>query len=173
MSPFTPRRPDASQLIDSDVDLHDPSQRAEIHHLAVLAAVGLGGVIGAESRYGVGLLLTHSGRSLPWSTVAINVSGCLLIGVLMVILLERRRTAHPLARPFLGTGILGGYTTFSTFAADVDRLVRADRPWIALSYAVVTVVGCAAAVWVATALTRRALTRLALSSDDVPIRTGR
>jgi CrcB protein len=161
VSPFRPRHPDASQLIDPDVDLHDPAQRAEAHHAVVLAAVAAGGVIGAECRYALGLLIAHGGRALPWSTVAINVSGCLLIGVLMVLLLDGRPASHPavhpLARPFLGTGILGGYTTFSTFAADVDRLVRAGRPGIALLYLLITVLGCAAAVWLATALTRAAI----------------
>lgn len=163
MSPFRPRRPDGSQLIDSDIDLHDPAQRDEVHHLAVLLAVAIGGVIGAECRYGLGLLISSRGRSLPWSTVAINISGCVLIGALMVVLLERRTPAHPIARPFLGTGILGGYTTFSTFAADVDRLVRAGRPGIALCYLVITVVGCAVAVWLATALTRRVMRQQAVA----------
>ena len=75
----------------------------------------------------------------------------------MVILLE---VGHPhrLARPFLGVGILGGYTTFSTFSVDTVRLVHAHRPLLALGYVAATVSVGALAVWIATRATRR-LTR--------------
>ena len=117
----------------------------------VLAAAA-GGVVGAESRYGVGLLVPHTPRQFPWSTVVINVSGCLLIGILMVTLLELT-TPHRLARSFLGVGILGGYTTYSSFSVDAQRLLLAHRPAVALAYVVVTVLGCAAAVWLSTTAT--------------------
>ncbi|WP_261988702.1 fluoride efflux transporter FluC, partial [Streptomyces sp. wa22] len=53
----------------------------------------------------------------PWAVFAVNVTGCALIGVLMVLLAERGTVTHPLVRPFLGVGVLGGFTTFSTYAA--------------------------------------------------------
>lgn len=81
---------------------------------ATAVAVAVGGVLGAEARYGLGLV----GPVDPWTTLVINVSGCLLMGVLMVLLTERFRV-HPLVRPALGVGVLGGYTTFSTYAVDV------------------------------------------------------
>ncbi|MEQ3549391.1 CrcB family protein [Pseudonocardia nematodicida] len=81
---------------------------------AVLGAVAAGGVVGAETRY----LLALVGPAVPWATLLINVTGCLLMGVLMVLVTERERV-HPLARPALGVGVLGGYTTFSTYATDV------------------------------------------------------
>jgi CrcB protein len=113
-------------------------------------------ILAAEARYGLGVALPHTGRQFPWSTLLINASGCLAIGALMVILLEVL-TPHRLARPFLGVGILGGYTTFSTFALDAERLVVDHRPLTALAYLVTTVLVCAAAVWAATAATRAAL----------------
>jgi fluoride exporter len=146
-----PGRPE-HQITDPDVDLHDPAQRAERPRWDLLAAIAVGGVIGAEARYGAGLALPHSGAEFPWSTLLVNVSGCLLIGVLMVVLLELR-SPHRLLRPLLGVGVLGGYTTYSSFAVEVQQLVRQHRPGIALSYLAATVLGCAAAVWLSTAVT--------------------
>ena len=69
----------------------------------------------------------------------------------MVLLLELT-SPHRLARPFLGVGILGGYTTFSTFAVEAEQLVRADRPGLALLYVTLTAIGCMLAVWVGNVL---------------------
>lgn len=142
------------QVIDPDVDLHDPLQQAETRprQWDLVLAVAIGGILGAEGRYGLGLAMPHGGRQFPWSTVVINASGCLLIGALMVALLELT-SPHRLVRPFLGVGVLGGYTTYSTFAVDVQRLILDHRPLVALGYVVVTVLGCAAAVWLSTAVT--------------------
>lgn len=128
---------------------------SSVRHREVLPVVATGGVIGAEARYGLGRALSHSGRQFPWSTLLVNVSGCLMIGALMVLLLELT-SPHRLARPFLGTGILGGYTTFSTFSVDIVTLVRDDRPTTALVYLGATVVCCALAVLVSTAATQAA-----------------
>lgn len=121
----------------------------------VVLAVSAGGVFGAESRYGLGELVPHTTREFPSSTLIINVTGCLLIGALMVLLLELT-APHRLARPFLGVGVLGGYTTFSTFAGDTARLVDHGRPLVALAYVVVTTVACLLAVYLATIVTRQA-----------------
>ncbi|MDT4933215.1 MAG: fluoride exporter [Pseudonocardiales bacterium] len=143
--------------MDPDVDLHDAAQAAEIRSRpwGVLAAIAIGGVIGSEARYGVGELVPHSGRQFPWATLVINASGSLLIGALMVLIFELT-APHRLARPFLGVGVLGGYTTFSTFAVDVQRLLLAHRAATALEYVLATVVACLAAVWLAAGTTRLA-----------------
>lgn len=104
---------------------------------AVLGAVALGGVLGAEARWALGLAWPHRPDQFPWSTLVINVSGCLLMGLLMVLITERRRP-HPLLRPLLGVGVLGGYTTFSTYAVDAVQAVHAGRAWLALGYVVAT-----------------------------------
>jgi CrcB protein len=119
----------------------------------VLAAVAAGGVIGALSRYGLTEAVTHRPNDFPWATLIINVTGCLLIGVLMVVLVEVGGRHH-LARPFLGVGVLGGYTTYSAFAVDVVRLVRVHEAGLALTYLLATVIGCALAVRWATEITR-------------------
>jgi CrcB protein len=135
--PAIPGRPlDPGGLVNPDAAV--PSRDAH-GELSVLVAIALGGVIGAEARYGVGRLLPHTSHEFPLSTLVINTTGCLLIGLLMAVLLERT-PVHRLARPFLGVGILGGYTTFSSFAVDADNLLRADRIVVALSYVLSTLV---------------------------------
>ncbi len=132
----------SSPPIDPDVSAYDRVRRV---YRGVLAAVAVGGVAGAEARYGIGLLVPHAGHSFPWSTLLINLLGCALIGALMGAL-ERRRDPHRLARPLLGTGVLGGFTTFSTFAVDVDKLVDGGHAVTALGYAAATLAGCLVAV---------------------------
>ena len=95
--------------IDSDVDLHVPAMRSELR-ASVLAAISAGGIAGALARYGLAAAWPHPPAGFPWSTFVINVTGCFLIGVLMVIVTEVV-THKPLLRPFLGVGVLGGYTT--------------------------------------------------------------
>jgi CrcB protein len=146
---------DGRDVVDPDVDLHDPAQRRETRPRGwdLLLAVATGGALGAEARYGIEVALPHAAAAFPWSTVLINASGCLLIGVLMVLVLELT-SPHRLLRPFLGVGILGGFTTYSTFAVDAERLVRAHRPLLALAYVVLSLVLCLVAVYAATLATR-------------------
>ena len=148
-------RPFAVLAIDPDVDLNDPQQRADVgrRELSVLAAVAAGGIVGAEARYGLALAVPHDTGTWPWATLIINVLGSLLMGVLMVVLLELI-TPHHLLRPFLGVGVLGGFTTFSTFSVDADDLLRADRPLVALGYVAASLAGCLAATALAMSATR-------------------
>jgi CrcB protein len=115
-------------------------------------------VLGAEARYGVGLLLPHPPNAFPPSTLAVNTVGCLLIGALMVVVSELTRP-HRLARPFLGTGVLGGFTTFSTYTVDVQQLLLADRPGTALGYLAGTLAAALLAVWIGATATRAAVGR--------------
>jgi fluoride exporter len=143
------------QSIDPDVELVD---RRPLEW-DIVAAVAIGGVVGAEARYGLGVLAPHSVHQFPWTTVAINVAGCLLIGVLMGVLGNLQNPPR-LARPLLGTGVLGGFTTFSTFSVDVDTLAHAGRWGLAAGYLVVTAVLCFVAVAVAlTAVARLGASR--------------
>lgn len=102
----------------------------------VLLAVSAGGVVGAEARYGLSTALPGE-----LATVLVNVSGCLLIGALMTLGLR-----HRLARPFLGTGVLGGYTTFSAYAVDAVSLAAAGRWVVAVAYVAGTLLGAVGAV---------------------------
>lgn len=146
--------------IDPDLDPDEPvdgyrvGDGTGVRSIRVeIAVIAVGGVIGAEARYGVDQAMPHGAAEFPWSTLVVNASGCLLIGALMVVLLELS-SPHRLLRPFLGVGLLGGYTTFSAFALDVDSLVRHDEIVTAATYVLVTVLACAVAVWSATVVTR-------------------
>jgi fluoride exporter len=97
---------------------------------------------------------TSRARS-PGATFTINVTGCLLIGVLMVLIAEVW-SAHRLLRPFLGTGVLGGYTTFSSSAVDVLQLAAAGAARTGLLYLTGNLACALAAVYAGMTLTRLA-----------------
>ncbi|MFJ7770145.1 fluoride efflux transporter CrcB [Streptomyces sp. NPDC097107] len=121
----------------------------------VVVAVSLGGGTGAAARYAASLWWPTQTGGFPWTTFWVNVAGCALIGVLMVVVTEVRG-AHRLVRPFLGTGVLGGFTTFSTYAVDIRHLLAADQLRTGLLYLAATPLAALAAVWLATWATRRA-----------------
>ncbi|MEV4615202.1 fluoride efflux transporter CrcB [Kitasatospora sp. NPDC049258] len=124
-----------------------------------VAAVAVGGAIGAVLRYGAALLWPTAPGAFPWTTLLVNAVGCAAIGVLLVLLVESGAGAHPLLRPLLGTGVLGGFTTFSTYAVDVQRLIDLHEPGRALAYLLGTLLAALGAVWAAATLTRLALRR--------------
>ncbi|WBB56255.1 fluoride efflux transporter CrcB [Verrucosispora sp. WMMD573] len=143
--------------VDPDVDLSVPGQRAELRGAtaSLLAAIAVGGMVGALARYGLTVAFPHPPRGFPWATFAVNVSGCLLIGALMVLITEAW-TAHRLVRPFLGVGVLGGYTTFSTYAVEVQQAVTAGAARTGLLYLAGTLVAALVAVRLGVTLTRLA-----------------
>ena len=100
---------------------------------AVVGAVSAGGALGSLARYGLSQAWPARPGQFPWATFTINVSGCLLIGALTVLITEVWQ-APPLARPFLGVGVLGGFTTFSSYAVEGQRLVATGAAWTALLY---------------------------------------
>lgn len=148
----------AADAVDPDVDVHVAEQRRELrdHPASVVAAISAGGVIGSLSRYGLGEAFPHQPGSWPWATWGINVSGCLLIGVLMVFVGEAW-TRQRLIRPFLGVGVLGGFTTFSTATVDVQQLVGRGAAGLGLVYLVGTVMSALVAVAAGSGVTRWAL----------------
>ncbi|MFI6920252.1 fluoride efflux transporter FluC [Nonomuraea spiralis] len=146
---------DPGAAVDPDIDLHVPAQRRELARapVATLAVIAAGGVLGALARYAVLTAFPVPPGGFAWPTLAVNVSGCLLIGLLMVAITEIWQ-AHPLTRPFLGVGVLGGYTTFSTSIADAQGALAAGEPRTALAYLAVTLVTALAAVFLGQALGR-------------------
>lgn len=109
-----------------------------------LAQVALGGALGSLARFAVqagGVRLF--GPGLPLGTLAINLLGCLVIGVLFVWLTEKGMMR---AAPFLMAGVLGGFTTFSAFSLDAFLLWERGQPVLAAGYVLVTVAGTLAAV---------------------------
>lgn len=116
--------------------------------------MAVGGVVGSLSRYGAGRVWPTDKHEFPWTTLVINLAGCLLIGVLLVLVTERGGV-NPLWRPLLGTGVLGGFTTFSTYAVDLQERLAAGQIGQGLAYGTITAVGAVVAVWIATVSTRR------------------
>ncbi|WP_445400512.1 fluoride efflux transporter FluC [Streptomyces sp. LE64] len=124
----------------------------------VVAVVALGGALGTGARYGASLVWPTPTGGFPWTVLTVNAVGCAVIGVFMVLVGEVW-AAHPLVRPFFGTGVLGGFTTFSTYAGDVRHLVAGGRAGAGLVYLALTLLAALAAVWTAAWATRRALAR--------------
>ena len=102
-----------------------------------LGAVALGGAIGSLGRYAVGVALPHAVGGFPWATFVVNVTGAFAMGLLVAYLVDRPGV-HRLARPFVGVGVLGGWTTFSALAVDAVLLGAADRAQLALGYVAAT-----------------------------------
>lgn len=99
----------------------------------LLAAIAAGGVLGSLGRYAVGLALPHTPTQFPWGTFVVNVSGSAVMGVLFVWVLSMDRP-HPWLRPFLGVGLLGGWTTFSSYAVEGRDLFASGSGWLGLAY---------------------------------------
>jgi fluoride exporter len=113
---------------------------------AVLLAIALGAALGAPTRYGVAQVIHVAPGSFPWSTFVVNVTGSFVLGMSMALILERFPPSRYL-RPFVATGFLGAYTTYSTFAVETDLLVKQGHAAIGVAYAAASLVTGFAAVW--------------------------
>ena len=111
--------------------------------------VGLGGLIGSVGRYKLGGWILHhtTDWKFPLSTFVVNVAGCLVIGLLSG-LAEKHTLFSADVRLFLFPGLLGGFTTFSAFSYEGFYLLRRGEPFVALAYAVLSVLCGLVAVWV-------------------------
>ena len=141
--------------VETDATGRQPADRFA---LVVLGVVALGGALGAVARYGVAQAVHASAGGFPWATFLTNVSGSLAIGVVVVTVVERYPRAR-LVRPFVATGFLGGYTTFSTFAVEGDLLVRNGHVPLAVVYWILSTITALTAAFVGMVATRRWLAR--------------
>jgi fluoride exporter len=112
---------------------------------ADLLAVAVGGGAGSIARYGLAAAFP-AGHGFPWAILAVNVSGCFCLGLLMVYLLEVWPPRRFL-RPFLAIGLVGGYTTFSTYAGGVLMLLTRHAFALADAYALSSIAAALVAVW--------------------------
>jgi fluoride exporter len=139
---------------DPDVGLHVARQRRQrAVDPGVLAVIAVGGVVGSEARYALHVWSPGGDGGWPWGTWWANTAGSLLLGALMVVLTELT-SPHRLLRPFLGVGVIGGFTTFSTVMVEVPGLMAAGRPGMALGYLVGTAVAALVAVAVGVTVIR-------------------
>lgn len=111
--------------------------------------VGIGGFAGSVARYLLGAWMgTGPGHGrFPLATFLINVSGCLLVGLLAAIA-DRSSAFTPQIRLLLITGLLGGFTTFSAFGLETTQLLRRGEVSTALVYSIASVLVGVAAVWI-------------------------
>ncbi len=109
--------------------------------------VFIGGGIGAAARYWMqGLIYGRIHSGFPFGTLAVNVLGCFLIGILMTAM-EERFLVHPSLRIFLTIGILGGFTTFSSFSFETIQLFRDGELLFALANILVSIILCLTGTW--------------------------
>jgi fluoride exporter len=114
--------------------------RTRLTHVGLVVA---GGMLGTTGRWAVQQIVGDPPDVWSWSTLTVNLVGAFLLGALLTGLARTgdddgwRRAV----RLGVGTGVLGGFTTYSTFAAQVDRLVGIGQVWTGLAYAAVTVLG--------------------------------
>ncbi len=111
----------------------------------LVLAVAAGGALGSLLRFEAGLIWPTGPGAFPTTTLLINLTGCLVIGLFLVVITEVW-TPHHLLRPFFGTGVLGGFTTFSTYSLDIVTLFRQGHAAAAMLYLGVTAVGALLAV---------------------------
>jgi len=119
-------------------------------YLIVFLGAGVGGAL----RHGVNVTAARLlGTGFPWGTLAVNVTGSFAMGVLIAFAANREGVT-PLMRLFLTTGVLGGYTTFSTFSLDAAALWESHRSAAALAYGAASVAGAIAAIFLGLGLGR-------------------
>jgi fluoride exporter len=140
-------------MSDPDSIAAPAGRSASSPHLATMAVIGVGGAAGSAVRYGLSQLWPARPGEVPWVTLGINLLGSLLLGMLIVAVTDIWRPHH-LLRPALGTGVLGGFTTFSTFAVELRARIGPD-PAVAFSYLALSVLGGVAAAAAGMAVIRR------------------
>lgn len=105
-----------------------------------LLLVLIGGAIGTAVRASLAEALPPAGGGWPWATFAVNVVGSFLLGVLVAAVSGREVGRLRYVRPALGAGVLGGFTTYSAFAVEVDRLLSGGAVGLGLAYGALSVV---------------------------------
>lgn len=103
--------------------------------LDVLAVIAIGGMLGATARFELAEALPTESGHFPWATFWANLSGSFLLGFLLILLLERFPPTRYI-RPFLATGILGAYTTMSTYLVETAVLIKDGHGVTGLTYGV-------------------------------------
>ena len=115
--------------------------------------IGLGGALGSMLRFGIGSLIDtniqKTGYVFPWGTIFVNITGCFIIGFIATISAagDGRVMLSPLTRNFITIGILGGYTTFSSFSLQTLTLAQAGQWGGAAANVLLSVVLCLLGVW--------------------------
>ena len=134
--------PDPALPVDPDLaPVPAPPSVAAPGRAGVLAVIAVGGMLGSSARYGMARWLPVEPGHFPWATFWTNLSGSFVLGVVLALLVERfpavgaTRSGRYL-RPFVATGIIGAYTTMSTYVVETALLLKDGHPATAVVYAV-------------------------------------
>lgn len=128
LGPGDPAGPHRESPTPSPTGVHHHRRRPD-----VLVAVATGGALGTLARAALGLMIDAPSGHLPAATLLANVGGSFLLGLVMVVLVERLDPARRLG-PFVTTGVMGGFTTFSTFMVETSQLARGGHGSLAVIY---------------------------------------
>ncbi len=118
-----------------------------------MAAIGVGGALGTVARYGMERAVVADAAGFPWATFGVNVVGSFVLGLVVTLVVERW-PGDRVIRPLVAVGFCGGFTTFSTFAVEVDQRVRHGNTATAAAYLVVTLLAGVGAAVAGTTLAR-------------------
>jgi CrcB protein len=113
---------------------------------SVLGVIAAGGALGSAMRWALATTWPQAPSGLPWATLTANVTGAFALGALVAVVTMRWPTSR-YRRPFWGVGVLGGYTTFSTYALEVHLLALGGQPGVAAAYALGTLLTGLPAAW--------------------------
>ena len=130
--------------------------RTRRSQLVILAALGCGGLLGSVARYAVSVAIPIANGQFPWNTFIINVTGSAVLGFLLILLIEQFPRGR-LVRPFIGTGVIGAYTTFSTFEVNALLLFREHHLMTGVSYVVASLLAGLLAMWLGMSGARMAI----------------
>lgn len=144
----TGAEPEPSASLHEDTSTRQQRSKFRVNgaQLVIVFALGCGGVVGAVARYAVSLALPIAAGRFPWNTFLINISGSAILGFLLILLIEQFPRGR-LVRPFIGTGVIGAYTTFSTLEVDAILLFRVHHLLVGVSYVLASVIVGLIAVW--------------------------
>jgi len=142
-----------AETLPVDPDLREEPPYARPREWDVVAVIAVGGGLGSIARYGIARAWPTPADGFPWATFVTNVLGSLALGLLMVYVIEVWPPAR-YRRPFLGVGIIGGFTTFSTYMSETRGLLATHHFARADAYALTSLLAGLAAVWTGIALAR-------------------
>lgn len=106
----------------------------------LLALVAVGGAVGTWGRAGLAQMIGREPGGWPWATLLVNLVGAFVLA-LMLEILGRFRRGHLALRLALGTGVMGGFTTYSAFAVETVDLLRTDQQVLAVVYVAISIIG--------------------------------
>src|SRR4051812_1124158 len=131
---------DDDDVIPVDPDVEASSATRPHREVDILTVIALGGMVGASARYAMVRWLPITGDAFPWATFWTNLVGSFVLGVVLVVAVERFAGSRYL-RPFAATGVIGAFTTMSTYAVEIALRFKDGHASVAFVYAIASLAG--------------------------------